>query len=233
MPDISRSYIQTLPSITRILFLSSLGLCLLISAAQLPLLGYLPDAVVLPLRSLLHPFSFSLPASLHTTLFSSAFYLHLHRLLSPFLLYPLLLPSTFALSVVSFVLLALYSRAIEEEYYFNPSGAAQYASALAFAVTFLLSLSLIPKPSMSMLSKSPSTVPESSLPLGRLDAPSGPYFDLSLAMLQFIITLYTSLDPYRPLSFTGMLACSGSPPTCWQYCSACSHRRRCRISRSA
>ena len=204
MPDISRSYVETLPSITRILFLTSLSLCLLLSAAHLPFLSYLPASVIQPLQSFLHPFTFSLPGSLSTTLFSDAFYVHIHRLVTAFFVYPLLLPPTFILSVVSLTLLAIYSRAIEEEYLYNASGAAQYSSALAFAVTFLLSFSLIPKPSLSLLSAAEDE-PEPLMSL-RADAPSdGLYFNLSLALLTFVITLYTSFEPYAPLSLTSLV----------------------------
>ena len=200
MPDISRSYVQTLPSITRVLFLSSLSLCVLLSVAQLPFLRLLPSSVVRPLQSLLHPFTFSLPGSLAASLFSSAFYVHLHRLVSPFILYPLLLPPTFVLSCLSLTLLAVYSRAIEEEQLYNAAGAAQYSSALAFAATFLLSFHLLPTPS---LSSSPSA--EAGPALLPFAAPTAPYFSLSLSLLMFVITLYTSFAPYAPLSFTALL----------------------------
>ena len=200
MPDISRSYVETLPSVTRVLFLSSLGLCLLVSAAHLPFMSYLPASIVHPLQSVLHPFTFSLPASLSATVFSSSFYLHFHRLLTSFLVYPLLLPPTFVLSCLCFILLAVYSRAIEESYLYHASGAAQYTAALAFAVTFLLSFSLIPKPTLS----SGSGGDHEQLSV-RADAPSGLYFNLSLSLLMFVVTLYTSFDPYAPLSFTSLL----------------------------
>ena len=181
MPDLSRPYVETLPSITRVLFLTSLSLCLLLSAAQLPFLRYLPASIHQPLQSTLHPLNLSLPASLSTSLLSAALPFHLHRLLTAFVVYPLLLPPTFFLSSLSLLLLVVYSRGIEEQYCYNASGAAQYTSALAFAVTFLLSFSLTPA------------------------APSGLYFSLSLSLLTFIITLYTSFEPYAPLSFTSLL----------------------------
>ena len=204
MPNISRSYVETLPSVTRVLLLSSLGLCLLLSAAHLPVMRYLPHSVVRPLQSVLHPFTFSLPSSLSTTLFSSSAYLHLHRLVTSFLVYPLLLPPTFVLSSLCLILLAVYSRALEEEHLYNASGAAQYTSALAFAVTFLLSFHLLPRPSLS--SSAESAAADEALLSFRSDAPSGGlYFGLSLSLLMFIVTLYTSFDPYAPLSFTSLL----------------------------
>lgn len=203
MPDLSRSYVETLPSVTRVLFLSSLGLCLLISAVHVPFLSYLPASYIQPLQSVLHPFTFSMPASLSTTLLSSSFYLHVHRLVTSFVMYPLLLPPTFVLCCLSLTLLAVYSRAIEEEYLYNATGAAQYTSALAFAATFLLSFSLVPTPSLSSAVDGAAKPPP---PLLRYDAPAdGVYFSLSLALLAFVITLYTSFEPYAPLSFTSLL----------------------------
>ena len=183
MPDISRTYFETLPSVTRGLLFSSLLFCGVLSLGHSSLLRY-----VLP-ASFLHSLQAALSLDHFVYLPSKAFgSLELHRLITPFLLFPLLTSFTSLVCVASFITLALYSRAIEEEHLLHPAGAARYTSALAFCVVFCLATA--------------SFSGSASFPF--------PY-SLSLSLLFFVVTYYTTFAPYSPLSFSSILLQWHSP----------------------
>jgi hypothetical protein len=183
MPDISRAYFETLPSVTRGLLFPSLLFCGVLSLSHSSLLRYLlPSSFLYSLQSALSLEHFVyLPSRALGSL-------ELYRFLTPFLLFPLLISPTSVVCVISFITLALYSRAIEEEHLPHPAGAARYTSALAFCVVFCLATA--------------SVSGSASFPF--------PY-SLSLSLLFFIITYYTTFAPYSPLSFSSILMQWHSP----------------------
>lgn len=190
MPNLSKDYLSTLPSITKFLFYSSLSLTLFLSAVHSPFLAYL-----LPDRSLaaLHHYV-GLPTLTFPSNLSSLFPLGLHRLLSPFLLHPLFSAPTFLLACASFISLVTYSRHIEEAHLPDPAGAARYTSALLFPVFCIV------------------TVVLGQLAAGSAPAkPPAPYFNTALTLVFYVITLDTTFAPYEALSASSLLQQWHSP----------------------
>ena len=195
--DLTKEYMATLPSITKALFYSTLSLTLFLTALHSPLISYaLPAPLLHTLRLYV-----GVPSLLFSPTAVTTWPFALHRLVAPFLLYPLLSPPTLLLSLASLITLLLYSRNIEEERLLHASGAAKYTSALAFALLFLLSTSTLS--SLSSSKASPDDLPQAP--------PPSPYFASALSLLFFIVTLDTTFEPYEPLSFSSILQQWHSP----------------------
>ena len=200
MPNLSKDWLATMPSVTRFLFLSTLSITILLTVFHHPATPYfLPDGLLALLRRSFSPLgappvplSLSDPSSLPSALY---------RALTSFLVYPLFASPTWPLACLSFITLATYSRHVEEDRLPNPVGAARYTSALLFAALSLAALSLTDPPAL--------------------------YFSSALSLLFFVVTLDTTFAPYEALSFSSVLQqwhspylllllfCALFPPALW------------------
>ena len=194
--NLTREYLSTLPSITKFLFYATLSFTLLLTLLHTSPISYLLPA---PLLSTLR-LHLGVPSLLFSPSTLTSLPFELHRLLAPFLLYPLPSSPTFLLSVASFLTLLLASRHIEEEHLLHAAGAAHYTSAIAFALTFFLATSTL----SSYSSSSPSSPAD-------LPPPPPVYFSSSLFLLFFIATLSTTFAPFSPLASSSLLQQWHSP----------------------
>ena len=189
MPNLSRDYLSTLPSITKFIFYTSLIFTLFLSAVHAPFLSYfLSESTLKAVYHYVGANSMTFPFS-----FYKLIPYNLYRLLTPFFLHPMFVSPTFVLSCASFITLVSYSRHIEEERLLHPAGAAKYTTALLFAAFCILTLSL-----SQMYSATPVL-------------PRPPYFQTALTMVFFVATLDTTFAPYEPLSSSSVLQQWHSP----------------------